>query len=72
VTSLPDSAAERGEVFRWWQPSSVRPNVPRSWLRRNRRGLRYSVNDIPPERIKRLITFAELAGSSADERRLTA
>src|SRR5438046_2725839 len=28
----------------------IEANVPRSWLRRNRRGLWYSVRDVPPER----------------------
>jgi hypothetical protein len=41
--------------------------VPRSWLRRNRRKLWYSTRDIPPHRFRRLISFAELAGPSADE-----
>jgi len=39
--------------------------VPRSWLRRSRRGLRYSVRDVPASRIRRIITFAELAGPVA-------
>ena len=47
-------------------------NVPRSWWRRNHRGIRYCVRDVPPERFKRIITFAELAGPSIDERRLVA
>src|SRR4051812_16520367 len=47
-------------------------DVPRGWLRRNRRGLRYCVRDVPPERFRRLICFGELAGRSADERRLVA
>jgi hypothetical protein len=40
-------------------------SIPRQWLRRTRSGLWYSVKDIPPERIRRLIGFAELAGKSA-------
>ena len=40
-------------------------DVPRSWLRRSRRGLRYSVRDVPASRIRRVITFAELAGPVA-------
>jgi hypothetical protein len=40
-------------------------DVPRSWLRRSRKGLWYSTRDIPPERIKRVLTFQELAGSPA-------
>jgi hypothetical protein len=38
---------------------------PRAWLRRNRAGLWYSVRDIPPGRIRRVLSFAELAGTSA-------
>jgi hypothetical protein len=41
--------------------------VPRSWLRRNRRGLWYSVRDIPPARFRRLVTFAELASSPIND-----
>jgi hypothetical protein len=40
-------------------------DVPRSWLRRNRKGLWYSPRDIPPGRIRRVLTFQELAGSAA-------
>jgi hypothetical protein len=39
--------------------------VPRAWLRRNHPGLWYSVRDIPPDRLRRALTFAELAGASA-------
>jgi hypothetical protein len=40
-------------------------DVPRAWLRRNRAGLWYSVRDFPPDRIRRLLSVAELAGASA-------
>jgi hypothetical protein len=40
-------------------------NVPRTWLRRSRKGLWYSTRDIPAERIRRVLSFAELAGASA-------
>jgi hypothetical protein len=40
-------------------------DVPRNWLRRAHRGLRYSLRDVPPCRIRRVITFAELAGPVA-------
>ena len=40
-------------------------DVPRAWLRRSRAGLWYSVRDIPPDRIRRVLSFAELAGASA-------
>jgi hypothetical protein len=38
--------------------------VPRHWLRRSRKGLWYSANDVPHARICRLIGFAEVAGKS--------
>jgi len=41
-------------------------DVPRHWLRRNRRGLWYTPRDVPPGRIKRVIDFGELAASPAD------
>jgi hypothetical protein len=40
-------------------------DVPRAWLRKNRKGLWYSVLDIPADRIRRVLRFAELAGASA-------
>ena len=40
-------------------------DVPRSWLRRNRKGLWYAPRDLPPGRIRRVLTFHELAGSPA-------
>jgi hypothetical protein len=40
-------------------------DVPRAWLRKNRKGLWYSVRDIPADRIRRVLSFAELAGASA-------
>ena len=40
-------------------------DVPRAWLRRNRKGLWYSVKDIPADRIRRVLTFGEMAGASA-------
>jgi hypothetical protein len=36
-------------------------NVPRSWLRRARKGLWYTRQDIPPDRIRGLIPFAQVA-----------
>ena len=39
-------------------------DVPRGWLRRSRRRLWYSLRDVPPDRIRRIFTFAELAGST--------
>ena len=40
-------------------------DVPRAWLRKNRKGLWYSTQDVPPDRIRRVLSFAELAGASA-------
>jgi hypothetical protein len=42
-------------------------DVPRRWLRRSRRGLWYCPRDIPPERIRGMVTFAALARSPDDE-----
>jgi hypothetical protein len=41
-------------------------DVPRTWLRRNRRRLWYSTLDIPAGRIRRLIDFGELAASPVE------
>jgi hypothetical protein len=40
-------------------------DVPRSWLRRSRKGLWYCPRDIPPDRIRRVLTFQELAACPA-------
>jgi hypothetical protein len=40
--------------------------VPRRWLRRNRRGLWFSKRDIPPGRLRGLFRFAELAASPVE------
>jgi hypothetical protein len=42
-------------------------DVPRSWLRRSKRGLWYCPRDIPPGRIRGVVTFAALARSPVDE-----
>jgi hypothetical protein len=42
-------------------------DVPRCWLRRSaRKRLWCSLRDISPDRIKRVFTFQEMAGASAD------
>jgi len=41
-------------------------DLPRSWLRRNRRGLWYSTRDVTANRIKKTIRFAELAASPVE------
>jgi hypothetical protein len=46
-------------------PITLLVDVPHAWLRRNRAGPWYSVRDIPPDRIRRVLSFAELAGASA-------
>ena len=40
-------------------------DVPRAWLRKNRKGLWYCTRDIPPGRIRRVLSFTELAGACA-------
>jgi hypothetical protein len=40
-------------------------DVPRSWLRRSKRGLWHTLREVPPEQFGRIITFAELAGPVA-------
>jgi hypothetical protein len=40
-------------------------DVPRSWLRRSRKGLWDCPRDIPPDCIQRVLTFQQLAGSAA-------
>jgi hypothetical protein len=40
-------------------------DVPRTWLRKSRKGLWYSVEDVPADRVRRVLSFAELAGASA-------
>src|SRR5262249_44444157 len=40
-------------------------DVPRSWLRRSRKGLGYCTRDIPVVRLRRLFGFVELARSNA-------
>jgi hypothetical protein len=40
-------------------------DVPRSWLRRSRKGLWFCPRDVPPDRIKRVLTFQELAAAPA-------
>ena len=42
-------------------------DVPRRWLRRSKRGLYYSLHDIPPERIRGVVTFAALASTPVQE-----
>ena len=41
-------------------------DVPRSWLRRSRKSLRYVLRDVPADRIRRVFTFSELAGASTE------
>jgi hypothetical protein len=43
-------------------------DVPRSWLRRSsRKRVWCTLRDIPPDRIKRVLCFSELAGASTEE-----
>src|SRR3954463_1697031 len=41
-------------------------DVPRSWLRRSRKGLWFCTRDVPAGRIRRALCFSELAGASQD------
>jgi hypothetical protein len=41
-------------------------SVPRSWLRRSKRGLWYCPRDVPPERFRATIRFAELSASPVE------
>ena len=40
-------------------------DVPRAWLHKNRKGLWYSVRDVSADCIRRVLSFAEVAGASA-------
>jgi hypothetical protein len=40
-------------------------DVPRSWLKRAHRGLRYSTRDLAAKRIRKVILFDQLAGQAA-------
>jgi len=40
-------------------------DVPRSWLRRWKKGLWHCPGDVPPERIRRVHTFQELVRAAA-------
>jgi hypothetical protein len=42
-------------------------DVPRSWLRRSKKGLWYCPRDVPPERIRGVLTFGELSRSPVGE-----
>ena len=42
-------------------------DVPRRWLRRSKRGLYYCLRDVPPERIRGVVTFSALARSPVEE-----
>jgi hypothetical protein len=41
-------------------------DVPRSWLRRSRKGLWYCRRDVPPDRIRGVMTFRALARSPVE------
>jgi len=42
-------------------------DVPRRWLRRSKKGLWYCLRDVPPDRIRGVVTFAALARSPVEE-----
>jgi len=41
-------------------------DLPRSLLRRSRKGIWFTRRDVPPARFRRVIDFIEVAGQSAD------
>src|SRR5947209_3551972 len=42
-------------------------DIPRRWLRRGRnKGLWYTTRDVPPSRIRRVVSFMELAGAGTE------
>jgi hypothetical protein len=43
----------------------VEVSVPRRWLRRSRKGLWYSVNNVAAERIRHVLAFGEVAEALA-------
>jgi hypothetical protein len=40
-------------------------DVPQAWLRKNRKGLWYSVRNISADRNRRVFSFAELPGTGS-------
>jgi hypothetical protein len=44
---------------------TLESDVPRSWLKKHGRCTWYRTRDVPPDRIRGPITFAEVAGSVA-------
>ncbi len=40
-------------------------DVPRSWLRRSRKGVWFTRCDVPPERFRRVLDFIEVADQAA-------
>ena len=50
----------------------IEVEIPRKWLRRARKRLWYTAQDVPPVHFRRLIGFAELAGPSIDDARSNA
>lgn len=47
-------------------------DVPRSWLRRCRKGIWYTRRDVLLGRLRRVIDFTEVTGSSAEDGSATA
>jgi hypothetical protein len=42
-------------------------DLPRAWLRRSKKGLWYCPRDVPPGRIRGVLTFGELSRSPVEE-----
>ena len=41
-------------------------DIPRSWLRRNRKGLYFVPRDVPADRLRRVLTFQDMAASPVE------
>jgi hypothetical protein len=41
-------------------------DIPRPWLRRNRKGLYFVPRDVPADRLRRVLTFQEMAASPVE------
>jgi hypothetical protein len=61
----PHVREERPQLGRVEDVVTLDVEVPRSCLKRNRRGVWYVGRDIPFDRVRRIVTFAEVAGAVA-------
>jgi hypothetical protein len=61
---VPDRPGERGRGGRVEEVVILEVDVPRSWLRQSQRRLWYCPQDVPADRIRRAVAFAQLAEDS--------